>query len=115
MFDRHLFAAAIKSHILQHDLSLREAAKESGVSVATLSRLTHGEIPDIENFALIAKWLEVDANQFLEKPQGKLLQEDQGLRRGEAWVGLYCNLQELGVSEELIEAIATIVRLNGKD
>lgn len=44
---------------------IRAAAREIGVSPATLSRVENGHLPDLENFRLICKWLEVEPNQIL--------------------------------------------------
>lgn len=44
---------------------IRGAAKEIGVSHATLSRVENGQLPDLENFKLICAWLEVDPNDLL--------------------------------------------------
>lgn len=47
------------------ELGVRAAAKEVGISPATLSRVENGHLPDLENFRLICKWIEVDPNQIL--------------------------------------------------
>lgn len=39
---------------------VREAAKEAGVSPATLSRVENGKIPDLETFGKICHWLGED-------------------------------------------------------
>ena len=39
-------------------LRLRAAAKEIGISAATLSRIERGEKPDIDNFVKICIWAE---------------------------------------------------------
>lgn len=44
---------------------IRAAAREIGVSPATLSRVENGHLPDLENFRLICKWLELEPNQIL--------------------------------------------------
>jgi transcriptional regulator with XRE-family HTH domain len=44
---------------------LRETANEIGTSAATLSRIESGKQPDLETFAKICKWLEVDAGEIL--------------------------------------------------
>lgn len=46
---------------------LREVAKEiGGISSSTLSRIEQGNLPDIETFVIICKWLEVSPDFFLE-------------------------------------------------
>lgn len=47
------------------DKGVRAAAKEMGLSSATLSRVENGYLPDIKNFQLICKWLKIDPNQIL--------------------------------------------------
>lgn len=44
---------------------VRAAAGEIGISAATLSRVENGHLPDLENFRLICKWLEIDPNRIL--------------------------------------------------
>lgn len=46
-------------------LGVRAAAKEIGISSATLSRIENGNIPDLATFAAICGWLDEDPNQFL--------------------------------------------------
>lgn len=47
------------------EIGVRAAAKEIGVSPATLSRVERGNLPDLETFKKICKWLEVDPGQVL--------------------------------------------------
>lgn len=44
---------------------VRAAAKEIGVSPATLSRVENGHVPDLATFAKICKWLGEDPARFL--------------------------------------------------
>jgi transcriptional regulator with XRE-family HTH domain len=44
---------------------MREAAAEIGVSIATLSRLEAGKLPDIETFKRLCAWLDLDAGEVL--------------------------------------------------
>lgn len=44
---------------------IREAAKEIGVSPATLSRVENGKIPDLETFGLICTWTGDSPSTFL--------------------------------------------------
>lgn len=46
-------------------LGVRAAAREVGISPATLSRVENGNLPDLETFAAICKWLGEDPSQFL--------------------------------------------------
>ena len=102
-FNSLLFSKAIQGRILQYGLSLRESAQQTGVSASTLSRLANGESPDIDSFAALVRWLDIDANVFLDTaPDGKM---------DDAWTRLYLSLQELAVPAELIEAMVKILRL----
>jgi len=42
------------------DQGIRSAAKEIGISHATLSRVERGFLPDLENYKKICNWLGVD-------------------------------------------------------
>lgn len=46
-------------------LSLRDAAKEHGISSATLCRVENGNTPDIQTFATLCHWYGVDMNYFV--------------------------------------------------
>ena len=46
-------------------VGIRATAREIGVSPATLSRVENGKLPDLENFAKICQWLEVDPASVL--------------------------------------------------
>lgn len=44
---------------------VRAAAKEIGVSPATLSRVERGYLPDLDTFAKICRWLAIDPGEVL--------------------------------------------------
>ena len=44
---------------------IREAAKDVGVSPATLSRVENGKVPDLETFSRICQWLKEDPAVYL--------------------------------------------------
>jgi transcriptional regulator with XRE-family HTH domain len=46
-------------------LGVRAAAKDIGISPATLSRVENGHVPDLATFAAICRWLGEDPAQFL--------------------------------------------------
>lgn len=46
-------------------MGVRAAAKEIGISAATLSRVENGHLPDLQNFRLVCQWLGIDPNQIL--------------------------------------------------
>jgi len=47
------------------DRGVREAAKEIGISAATLSRVERGHLPDLETFGKLCRWLEIDPAEML--------------------------------------------------
>lgn len=47
---------------------VREVAREIGISPATLSRIERGNLPDLESFGKICKWLAVDPAEVLGVP-----------------------------------------------
>jgi transcriptional regulator with XRE-family HTH domain len=51
------------------DKNLREAAREIGISAATLMRVESGRIPDVETFGRICNWLKKDPAAFLGMKQ----------------------------------------------
>lgn len=44
---------------------VRAAATEADVSTATYSRVENGNMPDLETFAKLCRWLERDPREFL--------------------------------------------------
>ena len=46
-------------------LGLRATAAKIGISPATLLRVEHGNLPDLENFAKICRWLDIDPSSVL--------------------------------------------------
>lgn len=44
---------------------IREAAKEVGVSPATLSRVENGKVPDLDTFGKVCRWLDEDPAVYL--------------------------------------------------
>lgn len=46
-------------------LGIRATAEKIGISAATLSRVENGNLPDLENFQKICRWLKVDPAEIL--------------------------------------------------
>lgn len=46
-------------------MGVRAAAKEIGISPATLSRVERGHLPDLETFRKICAWLGIDSGEVL--------------------------------------------------
>jgi transcriptional regulator with XRE-family HTH domain len=51
------------------DRGLREVAKQVGISLSTLSRVENGNLPDIDSYMKLCKWLEVSVDFFTAAPQ----------------------------------------------
>jgi transcriptional regulator with XRE-family HTH domain len=102
-FDSNTFGASILGKLLMEEKSLRDAAKETGISVSTLSRITRGEDPDIHTFATIVRWMDTDVNVFFKTPD-ILPEQDE-------WAELYMSLLNLNVPHDIIKALMTIIRL----
>lgn len=47
---------------------VRAAARDAGVSPATLSRIENGHVPDIETFERLCRWMGADPGEFLDGP-----------------------------------------------
>ncbi len=46
-------------------MGIRAAAAQIGISAATLSRVENGQLPDLENFGKICRWLKIDPAMVL--------------------------------------------------
>ncbi len=59
LYDPHLFGARIWANLLRDGqrLSYQDAAKEIGVSAATVCRIIQGKAPSVENFLRFSVWL----------------------------------------------------------
>lgn len=90
-------------------LTLRAAAKQCGLSAATLSRLENksGEgLPDAETLGAIAKWLGVSMDRFLSKGE-----EESGNTVEEIHAHLRADKH---LSKEAADALAELVRVTYK-
>jgi len=58
---------------------IRDAAKEIGISSATLSRVERGGTPDIDTFRKICVWLNVDPGEVLGIQNKKETHQDENL------------------------------------
>ncbi|WP_418068282.1 helix-turn-helix domain-containing protein [Ralstonia pseudosolanacearum] len=63
----HVKMEVLAQHILRRrdGRGIREAAKEVGISPATLSRVENQKVPDLETFGKICAWLGEDPATFL--------------------------------------------------
>lgn len=46
-------------------IGLREFGEQIGISAATLSRIERGNVPDVETFFKICKWLKSPMSRFI--------------------------------------------------
>ncbi len=62
----------VLAHLVQRQVAsrpnLREAAKEAGVSPATLSRVQRGHAPDTDALVALARWLQIPIEKLLLDP-----------------------------------------------
>lgn len=80
---------------------LREAAKQIGdVSPSTLSRVEQGNLPDIDTYLQICKWLEVSTDYFTEGAQNTTEKE------------IYAHLRaDKALPKETAEALIKMIKL----
>ncbi|MER9240667.1 helix-turn-helix transcriptional regulator [Mesorhizobium sp. M0633] len=78
---------------------IRAAAKEIGISHATLSRVERGFLPDLENYRKICKWLGVE-------PEGAALRLGGSPRSGVAQVHFR---KDPTTSPETAQALAELI------
>jgi transcriptional regulator with XRE-family HTH domain len=58
-------AAMVRARLDQEHLKLRDAAEQTRVSAATLSRVLNSKLPDTKTFAALVRWLGVSADLFI--------------------------------------------------
>lgn len=63
-FDNEAFFAALDSERASRSMNWRAVAKATGVSSSTLTRIGQGRRPDIDSFAALASWANVDPEAF---------------------------------------------------
>lgn len=73
--DTGKFAEMIKSK--RGSTGLRQLSTEIGISPSTLSRVEQGNLPDIDTYMRLCKWLEVSPNFFTDN-----IEMDSNSKRG---------------------------------
>lgn len=68
-FDSRFFAAILRTR--RGEQSLRDVATETGVSIATLSRIENGETPDMEIFLVLSSWTRWPTSAFLNAGEAR--------------------------------------------
>lgn len=56
----HFSALLLQKRCVEKRISMRDAAREIGISAATLSRLENKKTPDIQTYYQCCIWLEID-------------------------------------------------------
>jgi len=62
--------AALDTKRRSQESSWREIARELDVSPSTFSRMAHGRRPDVDTFATLLRWLNIDAEAFMTGGEG---------------------------------------------
>lgn len=66
-FDKVAFSKALKTkRVIDLDIDLRDAAKQSKIGVATLSRMENGGVPEMDTFIKACNWLKVSVCEFIK-------------------------------------------------
>jgi transcriptional regulator with XRE-family HTH domain len=65
VLDVTALAAAITSVARHRKISMRDVAKETGLSPSSLTRLTQGQKPDADGLVTLLAWLNADAAAFV--------------------------------------------------
>lgn len=97
-----LFSSMLKSK--RGKTNLRDTANEIGsVSSATLSRVEKGNLPDVETFITLCKWLDVSTETFIVDGQ------DEALELSEKDKIVYQLRSSQELDPETINAMVTMV------
>jgi transcriptional regulator with XRE-family HTH domain len=88
-FDADKFALAVR--VRRGGKSLRAAARESGVSASTLSRIERGSPPDVDSLYALAAWLSVPLSLFSFQQPATKRTLDQRIAENEAGLTSYRN------------------------
>jgi transcriptional regulator with XRE-family HTH domain len=65
-FDRAAFSRAVAAKLQADGLVLREVARQTGVSVPTLSRVQRHK-PDVDTLVALCQWLGMTVDAFVER------------------------------------------------
>ena len=86
------------------DQRVRQVAQEIGIGAATLTRVEHGHLPDLETFGKICQWLKIDPASLLGVSVAKPRHE----RGKDAVISAHFRVDQT-TSPELAEALAEMI------
>ncbi len=67
-FDSVSFGKAVRtSRVIDRDLDLKDVEKQTGVSIATLSRVENGAKPDVNTLAALCSWMNKTMESFFTR------------------------------------------------
>lgn len=67
MFDSAAFAKAVAGRLKHQRLEVRAAAQQTGLSAATISRVSRGSPPDVQSLATLLAWLQLPFEVFVSE------------------------------------------------
>lgn len=59
----------VAKHRMEKSLGVRAAAREVGISHATLARVEKGFLPDLENYEKLCRWLGIEPDGMTSPPR----------------------------------------------
>lgn len=68
-FDADAFYESLDAERRTRELNWKEVATQAHVSQSTLTRLGQGKRPDVDSFARLVAWGDLDADQFVAAPR----------------------------------------------
>jgi transcriptional regulator with XRE-family HTH domain len=93
---------------------LREAAKDIGISPATLMRVESGRIPDVGTFGKICAWLGIDPGSFLGF-EGEAAGQTPAITSETTSISISAHLKADQLPQpETVRALATLILLAAK-
>jgi len=69
-FDMEAFYGSVDNERRTRGLTWKRVAEEAGVSASSLSRMARGKRPDVDTFAALAAWAQLDTNMFVAGGKG---------------------------------------------
>lgn len=106
VFDRTAFAEALLTkRVVKLKIGVREAAKEIGISPATLSRCENGKEPDVYTYFYCCRWLEMSMQTFFNVSMNDAFPRDYKQKRLEKGLTLREVEQVTGISNSYLSQL----------